>query len=97
MQNLFIADWELKDLRKILEKGVEALRTHFQRQNTWNVLSKKAEMIGKVLVPCTFRHRYAKALHAARISLSNIAASIGHTTGVHHQSYARFIPDGTAD
>ena len=29
-------------------------------------------MIGKVLVPYTFRHRYAKASHAGGIPLTNI-------------------------
>ena len=54
-------------------------------------------MIGEVLVPYTFRHRYAKASHAASIPLPNIVAAMGHTTEVHHQSHARFIPDCTAD
>ena len=54
-------------------------------------------MIGEVLVPYTFRHRYAKPSHAAGISLANIAAAMGHTTEVHDQSHARFIPDGTTD
>ena len=54
-------------------------------------------MIGEVLVLYTFRHRYAKASHAAGIPLINITAAMGHTSEVHHQSYARFIPDGTAD
>ena len=54
-------------------------------------------MITKVLVPYTFWHRYAKASHTAGIPLSNISAGIGHTTEVHHQSFARFIPDDTVD
>ena len=54
-------------------------------------------MISKVLVPYTFRHRYDKASHAGGIPLTNITAAMGHTKEVHHQSYARFIPDGTAD
>ena len=54
-------------------------------------------MIGEVLVLYTFRHRYAKVTHAAGIPLPNITSSMDHTTEVHHQSYARFIPDGTAD
>ena len=88
---------ELKDFRKIIEKGSESLRTHLLRKNVWNVLCKEAEMIGEVLVPYTFRYRYAKVTHAAEIPLTIIAAAIGHTTQVHHQSYARFIPDGTTD
>ncbi len=54
-------------------------------------------MIGEVLVAYTFRHRYTKASHLAGIPLLNIFAAMGYTTEVHNQSYARFIPDGTAD
>ena len=36
-------------------------------------------MIGEVLVLYTFRHRYAKASHAAGIPLTKIAAVMGHT------------------
>ena len=45
----------------------------------------------------TLRHRYANASDAAGIPLSNIASDMDHTTEVNHQSYARYIPDGTAD
>ena len=54
-------------------------------------------MISEVLVPYTFRHRYAKASHDAGIPLTKIAAAMDHTREVHHQSYARFIPDVTTD
>ena len=54
-------------------------------------------MITEVLVPYTFRHLYAKGSQSAGMPLTNIASPIGHTTEVHHQGYARFIPDGTAD
>ena len=54
-------------------------------------------MICEILFPYTFRHRYAKASPADGIPLTTIAAAMGHTTEVHHQSYERFIPDGTAD
>ena len=80
MQDLFIADWGFKDLRKTIEKGVVTLRSHFRRKNVWNVLCKEAEMIGEELVPYTFRYRYAKFSHAAGIPLTNITAAIGHTT-----------------
>ena len=43
------------------------------------------------------RHRYANASHEAGIPLANIPAAMDHTTEVHHQSYERFIPDGTVD
>ena len=54
-------------------------------------------MIDKVLAPYTFRHRYAKASHAAGIPLTILAGTMGHTKEVHHQSNARFLPDGTAN
>ena len=54
-------------------------------------------MISEVLVPYTFRHRYAKASHDAGIPLTKITAAMDHTKEVHHQSYARFIPNCTAD
>ena len=54
-------------------------------------------MICEVFVPYTFRHRYAKTSHDAGIPLTKIAAAKDHTREVHHQSYARFIPDGTVD
>ena len=50
--------------------------------------------------PCflfTLRHRYANSSHDAGISLANISADMDHTTEVHHQSYARYIPDRTVD
>ena len=54
-------------------------------------------MKGEVLVPYTFRNRYAKASDVSGIPLTTISAAMSHTKEVHHQSYARFIPDGTAD
>ena len=54
-------------------------------------------MIDKVLVLYTFRHRYANVSHAGGIHLTSIAAEMGHITEVLHQSYARFIPNSTAD
>ena len=99
-------DWKLQHRLEIDEslppldsegKGGEALRTHLRRKNVLNVLCKDAQMIGEVLVPYTFRHRYTKVSHAAGNPLTNITVSMGHTTVMHHQSYARFIPDGTVD
>ena len=54
-------------------------------------------MIGEVLIPYTYRHRYAKASQPAGIPLTKISDHIGHTTEVPHQNYARFIPDSKAD
>jgi len=99
-------DWKLQERLAIGEslpplgaegKGGEALRTHLRRRTAWQSLQKEAENINEVLVPYTFRHRYAKQSHAAGFPVSNIAAAMGHSIEVHLESYARFVPDGTAD
>ena len=64
--------WELKDFRKIIEKGSESLKTHLRRKNVWNVLRKVSQMIGEVLVPYTFKNLYAKSSHAAGIPITII-------------------------
>ena len=78
-------------------KGGEALRTYHRRKNVLNMICKEAEMIAEVLIPYTFRYRYTKASNTAGIPLTNIANTRGHTTEVHHQSYARLIPESTID
>ena len=99
-------DWKLQKRLEIGEslpplgaegKGGEALRTHLRRRAVWKSLQQEAENINEVLVPYTFRHRYAKQSHAAGFPVSNIAAAMGHSIEVHLESYARFVPDGTAD
>ena len=99
-------DWKLQQRLEIGEslpplgaegKGGESVRTFLRRRPAWKSLQREAENIGEVLVPYTFRHRYAKHSHAAGFPVSNIAAAMGHTIEVHLESYSRFIPDGTAD
>ena len=99
-------DWKLQQRLEIGEslpplgaegKGGESLRTFLRRRPVWKSLQEAAKNIGEVLVPHTFRHRYAKQSHAAGFPVSNIAAAMGHTIEVHLESYSRFIPDGTAD
>ena len=53
-------------------------------------------MIGKILVPYTFRHRYAKDSHTADNPLINISDDIGNTKEVLHQSFERLIPKAMA-
>ena len=99
-------DWKLQSRIEIGEKlpplgkegnGGEALGTFLKRRPVWKSLQEEAKNIGEVLVPYTFRHRYAKQSHSAGFPVSNIAAAMGHTIEVHLESYSRFIPDGTAD
>ena len=99
-------DWKLQSRIEIGEKlpplgkegkAGEALGTFLKRRPVWKSLQEEAKNIGEVLVPYTFRHRYAKQSHAAGFLVSNIPAAMGHTIEVHLESYSRFIPDGTAD
>ena len=99
-------NWKLQNRIKINESlpplgregmGGLALGTYLKRQKVWQSLKKEAENVGEVLVPYTFRHRYAKQSHAAGFPVSNIASAMGHTIEVHLENYARFTPDATAD
>ena len=57
----------------------------------------EAEHYDEQLTPYSFRHRYAKGMHAANLPLVNIAEDMGHTIEVHLKSYARFKPNATAE
>ena len=74
-----------------------ALRTHLRGWKIWKQYREEATKIDEVLVPYTFRHRYAKASHALGFPLKNIAEAMGHTAEVHLENYARFQPDGTTE
>ena len=82
---------------KLRGKGAGALGTYLRRIAVWTSLHEEAEKAGEVLVPYCFRHRYAKASHAAGFPVKNIAMAMGHSLEVHLESYSRFMPDGTAD
>ena len=74
-----------------------ALRTRLRRNKLWNLYRIETQDVGEVLVPYSFRHRYAKQSHAAKFPLSNICKAMGHTQDVHFQNYSKFIPDGTSE
>ena len=82
-------------------KGGEALGTRLRRNKTWIKFKKQAEKLKEDLVPYAFRHRYAKVAHARSVELGltikDISFVMGHTSEVHQQNYARFIPDGISD
>ena len=61
------------------------------------VLREVAEHNGEQLTPYSFRHRYAKPAHVARLPVDEISEAMGHTVEVHLKSYGRFKPDKTAD
>ncbi len=83
----------------ILGKGSDALRTRLIRNPLWIKFRKQADRQKEVLVPYAFRHRYAKVAHQRSVELNlnikDIAFVMGHTTEVHQQNYARFIPTDT--
>ena len=57
----------------------------------------EAEHNDEKLTPYSFRHRYAKGMHAANLPLANIAVAMGHTIEVHMKSCAKFKPSATAE
>ena len=52
--------------------------------------------VGEQLTPYSFRHCFAKGMHAANIPVANISEAMGHTIDVHLKSYARFKTNATA-
>ena len=52
---------------------------------------------GEQLTPYSFRHRYAKDIHANNMPIVNISEAMGHTIEVHHKNYGRFKPNAKAD
>jgi integrase len=77
-------------------KGGEALGTFLRRLPAWQQLRDEAAQAGEELTPYSFRHRYAKASHAAKLAPKDIADAMGHTLDTHLQSYARFASSGLA-
>ena len=48
-----------------------------RRQDAWNAMRKETDHIGEQLTPYySFRHRYAKAMHAAGFPIANIAEAM---------------------
>ncbi|WP_066906182.1 site-specific integrase [Synechococcus sp. MIT S9509] len=99
-------DWKLQARVQINEElpplnregeGGQAFGTYLRRREAWNGLRKQAESQGEQLTPYSFRHRYAKGMHAAGLPIANISEAMGHTIEVHLQSYARFKPNATAE
>ncbi len=77
--------------------GAQTLNNYLRRREVRRTLKAEAVNTGEHLTAYSFRHRYAKASHAANLPVANIADAMGHTIEVHLGSYARFKPDATAD
>ena len=98
-------DWKLQARLQVGEAlpplnrdgdGGQALNQYLRRRKVWMALRDEAEHQGEQLTPYSFRHRYAKQAHAARLAVAEISEAMGHTIEVHLKSYARFKPDATA-
>ena len=85
----------LPSLGKVDGEAAMRLRTKLKRNKLWNLYRIETKEIGEVLVPYSFRHRYAKQSHAQKFPLANICNAMGHTLEVHLQNYSKFIPDDT--
>ena len=99
-------DWNLQGRLQVGEPlpplnregdGGQALNQYLRRRKVWMALREEAEHQGEQLTPYSFRHRYAKEMHANNIPIANISEAMGHTIEVHLKSYARFKPNATAD
>ena len=100
-----VVDWNLQSRLQEGEElpplnregdGSQALNQYLRRRKVWMALRDEAEHQGEELTPYSFRHRYSKQSHAARLPVSEIAEAMGHSLEVHLRSYARFKPDSTA-
>jgi integrase len=104
-------DWDLLDrLRKgeslppLGAEAGDAVNTYLGRRRrkdhplmlAWDAAKEDARSRNQKFGSYGFRHRYAKASHSAGFAAADIASSMGHTLAVHHDNYARFMPDNTA-
>ena len=101
-----VIDWNLQARLQVGEQlpplnrdgdGGQALNQYLRRRKVWMALRDDAKQQGEQLTPYSFRHRYAKGMHANNIPIANISEAMGHTIEVHLKSYARFKPNATAD
>jgi integrase len=99
-------DWNLQARLQVGEQlpplnregdGAQALNIYLRRREVWNSIRVEVEHQGEQLTTYSFRHRYAKGMHAANVPIANISEAMGHTIEVHLASYARFKPNATAD
>ena len=73
------------------------MNQYLRHRPVWMALRDDAKQKGEKHTPYSFRHRYAKGMHAANVPISNICEAMGQTIEVHLKSYARFKSNATAD
>ncbi len=78
--------------------GGQALNQYLRRlSKVWMLLRDEAKLQGEQLTLFSFRHRYAKGIHAVNVPIANISEAMEYTIEVHLKSYARFKPNATPD
>jgi hypothetical protein len=73
------------------------LNIYLRLSEVGNSIRSEVEHQGDQLTTYSFRHRYAKGMQEANVSIVNINEAMGLTIEVHLGSYARFKPIATAD
>ena len=75
-------NWNLQSRLQVGEKlpplnsagnGSEALSRYLRRRTIWLSMREDAKSKGEQLTPYSFRHRYAKGMHAANVPTTTIA------------------------
>ena len=87
---------KLPPLNRVGDCG-QALNQYLRRRAVWMALRDDSKQQGEQLTPYSYRHHYAKEMHANNIPIANISETMSHTIEVHLRSYARFKPNATAD
>lgn len=97
-------DWELQSRIEAREElpplqregdGAQAVNQYLSRRKSWAAFQALATENGEKCTAYSFRHRYAKATHAAGLPVAEICHAMGHTIETHLDDYARFTPDNT--
>jgi integrase len=74
----------------------EAVVTYLKRVPVWRTLKEEVAAKGEVLVPYSFRHRYAAEGHRLGLTVKDLSVGMGHSVEAHLRAYAGFRPSGTA-
>jgi integrase len=68
----------------------EALITFLRRVPVWRSLREEVAGNGEVLVPYSFRHRFAAEAHRLGLTVKDIATAMGHSVEAHLRAYSGF-------
>jgi integrase len=74
----------------------EATITFRRRHPVWRALREEVAEAGEVLVPYSFRHRFAAEAHRLGLAVKDISQAMGHSVEAHLRAYAGFTSSTTA-